>query len=105
MSSRCTKRSEAELMQYRSPPRSRGPSSKTCPRWLSPNLDRTSVRIMPCDISRNSRTFVWLIGLVKLGQPQPDSYLSEDANSGSPPTPPPTNPGSLLLGYFRVTGA
>jgi hypothetical protein len=26
------------------------------------------------------------IGLVKLGQPQPDSNLSDEANSGSPET-------------------
>jgi hypothetical protein len=48
--------------------------------------ERTSVRIMPRLRSRNSMTWAGSIGLVKLGQPQPLSYLSEDAKSGSPET-------------------
>jgi hypothetical protein len=36
--------------------------------------------------SRNSLTFADTIGLVKLGQPQPESNLSAEANSGSPET-------------------
>ena len=35
-------------------------------------------------MSRNSLTLAGSMGLVKLGQPQPDSHLSEEANSGSP---------------------
>jgi hypothetical protein len=31
-------------------------------------------------------TFAGSIGFVKLGQPHPDSYLSAEANSGSPDT-------------------
>ena len=63
-----------------------GPSLKTCPRWLSPPAERTSTRVIPCETSRNSAIFSGSIGLVKLGQPQPDSNLSDDANSGSPET-------------------
>src|SRR6185437_807077 len=46
-SSRGMKRREAELMQYRRPPASRGPSLKTWPKWLSAFEERTSVRAMP----------------------------------------------------------
>src|SRR3546814_588862 len=86
ISSRGTNRSDAELMQDRSPPVSRGPSSNTCPRWLSPCTERTSVRIFPCDESRTSLTCAGTIGVLKLGQPQPDSNFDDDANSGSPET-------------------
>jgi hypothetical protein len=41
---------------------------------------------MPCEASRSSLTCAGSIGLVKLGQPQPDSNLSAEANSGSPET-------------------
>ena len=41
---------------------------------------------MPWLVSRNSLTWAGSIGLVKLGQPQPDSNLSDEANSGSPET-------------------
>jgi hypothetical protein len=49
-------------------------------------LLRTSVRIMPCVVSLSSATLAGSIGLVKEGQPQPDSYLSDEANNGSPET-------------------
>jgi hypothetical protein len=35
---------KAEFMQYLNPPLSRDPAGKTWPRWLSPCLERTSVR-------------------------------------------------------------
>ena len=41
---------------------------------------------MQSEASRNSVTCAGSIGLVKLGQPQPASNLSLDANSGSPDT-------------------
>jgi hypothetical protein len=41
---------------------------------------------MPCDVSRSSLMLAGSIGFVKLGQPQSDSYLSDEANSGSPET-------------------
>ena len=44
------------------------------------------MRIMPCEESRTSLTWAGSIGLVKLGHPQPDSYLADEANSGSPET-------------------
>jgi len=49
-------------------------------------VERTSVRIMPWLPSRSSCTCAASMGFVKLGQPQPDSNLSEEANSGSPET-------------------
>src|SRR3546814_18603052 len=72
--------SDPELMQYRRPPRAGGPSGNTWPRWLSPWVERTSVLIIPCAVSRNSRTWADSIGLVKLGQPQWASNLSDEAN-------------------------
>ena len=80
------KRRAAELMQYRSPPWSAGPSGNTWPRWLSPWADRTSVRIMPRPMSLFSTTLRGSIGTVKLGQPDRLSYLFTEANSGSPDT-------------------
>ena len=59
---------------------------KTWPRWLSPPLERTSVRVMPWLVSRFSTTFSGSIGLVKLGQPELLSNLLIEANSGSPET-------------------
>ena len=44
------------------------------------------MRTMPYDASFSSLTLAGSIGLVKLGQPQPDSNLSAEANSGSPET-------------------
>ena len=79
-------RSDAELMQYRRPPPSLGPSVNTWPRWLSPLAERTSVRIIRWEKSRFSMTLPLSTGLVKLGQPVPLSNLSTDANSGSPET-------------------
>ena len=59
---------------------------KTWPRWLSPWVDLTSVLFIPWEVSRNSFMFAETIGLVKLGHPQPDSNLSDDAKRGSPET-------------------
>src|SRR3546814_16019908 len=73
-------------------------------RWLSPCAERTSVRTMPCELSCNSFTLAGTIGLVKLGQPQPDSNLSEEANSGSPETMSTQRPASLLSLYSPVKG-
>jgi hypothetical protein len=53
---------------------------------LSPWVDLTSVLIIPWEVSRNSLMFAETIGLVKLGHPQPDSNLSDDAKRGSPET-------------------
>ena len=73
-------------MQYLNPPLSRGPSGKTWPRWLSPCLERTSVRVMPWELSTFTTTFAASRGRVKLGHPVPLSNLSKDAKSGSPET-------------------
>ena len=45
-----------------------------------------SVRSMPKELSVCSTTSALLTGLVKLGQPQPESNLSSELNSGSPDT-------------------
>src|SRR4030067_2758521 len=79
------KRRDAELMQKRRPPLSFGPSGKTWPRWLSPCAERTSVRVMPNCRSDFSLTLSDISGLVKLGQPEPESNLSSELKSGSPP--------------------
>src|SRR5215212_3819062 len=80
-----TNRSDAEFMQYRRPVGC-GPSSKTCPRWESACLERTSVRDIQSFLSVFSTTLLLSSGRVKLGQPVPDSNLSSDENSGSPDT-------------------
>src|ERR1700750_1892625 len=96
--------SDAELMQYRSPPSALGPSVNTWPRWLSPCAERTSVRIIRWEKSRFSTTLSRSIGLVKLGQPLPLSNLSTDANNGSPETTSTYMPGSWLSQYSPVNG-
>ena len=78
-------RSAAEFMQYLRPVGA-GPSEKTCPRWESPCLLRTSVRFENRWRSSRSTMFPGSRGLVKLGQPVPESYLSVELNSGSPET-------------------
>ena len=78
-------RNEAELMQYRSPV-GRGPSGNTCPRCESPCLLRSSTLTMPWLSSLFSTMFSSTSGLVKLGQPVPESNLSVEAKRGSPDT-------------------
>ena len=41
---------------------------------------------MPSEPSLRSATFAFSSGLVKLGQPVPESNLSSEENSGSPET-------------------
>ena len=72
------------LMQYRMPPRSAGPSSKTWPRW-PPHLAQTaSVRTIPWEVSVRSSTASATAGSVKDGQPEPESNLSSERNSSAP---------------------
>jgi hypothetical protein len=59
---------------------------KNVPEVCCRHVERTSVRAMPWLVSSNSFPLAGSIGLVKLGQPQPDSYLSDEAKSGSPDT-------------------
>ena len=61
-----------------------GPSSTTWSKWVSPWVERTSVRTIPSQASLSLPILAGSIGFVKLGQPQPDSYLSELVNKGSP---------------------
>ena len=63
-----------------------GPSSKTWLRCLPQRAQVTSVRIMPCECSWSS-TASAITGSVKLGQPEPDSYLVSDQNSSLPQAP------------------
>jgi hypothetical protein len=60
-------------MQYRNPVGG-GPSSKTWPRWLSACLLRTSVRTEKNRVRSSLLTiFSGTRGLLKLGQPVPES--------------------------------
>src|ERR1035437_4017334 len=76
---------EAELIQYR-----RfvgvGPSLNTCPRCEFPNLLLVSTLVIPAELSVSFSMYLVSIGLEKLGQPQPESNLSEELNNGSPET-------------------
>jgi hypothetical protein len=76
---------DAEFMQYRSPV-GKGPSLKTWPRWESPCLLLTSVLLAKKLRSSFSTIFPDSRGLVKLGHPVPESYLSRELKSGSPET-------------------
>jgi len=65
----------------------------------------TAVRIMPCEVSRRSLMLVGSMAWVKLGQPHPDSYLSEEANKGSPNTMSAWIPDSVLCKYLPGFGS
>lgn len=90
-----TKRKAAEFMQYRSP-EGGGPSVKTCPRCESPWRLRTSVRVEKNRLSSRVTMFSGTSGLVKLGQPVPESNLSRELKSGSPDTTSTYSPSALL---------
>ncbi len=91
-------RRDAELMQYRTPVGA-GPSSNTWPRCESPAFERTSVRIMPWEMSDLLMTREPSTGFVKLGQPVPESNLSREVKSGSPVATSTYNPAFLLSQY------
>ena len=91
-------------MQYRSPPLSLGPSLNTWPKCMSPKLLFTSTLSMPRDVSFVDLTTFFEIGLVKLGQPVPESYLSFDENRGTPVTTSTYMPSSLLSWYSFLKG-
>ena len=86
ISSKGMKRSAAEVMQNLFPPRSTGPSSKTCPRWESAPALRTSTRFIPWDESPRRDTASGAMLLEKAGQPYPESNLSLEENRGFPLT-------------------
>lgn len=77
--------SAAEFMQYLSPV-GFGPSLNRCPRWESACLLLTSVLAVKRPLSSRSTMFPGSSGLVKLGHPVPESYLSVELKSGSPET-------------------
>ena len=70
-------------MHQRWPPRSRGPSSKTWPRWESQRAQRTSVRTAPSERSSSSVTASGDTASVKLGQPQPEWYFVSLSKRGA----------------------
>ena len=72
----------AEFMQYLSPV-GLGPSLNTWPRWESACLLLISVLVVKKLLSSFSTIFPGSNGLVKLGQPVPDSNLSREEKSGS----------------------
>ena len=76
-SSRWMNRRAAELMQYRSPPSAFGPSVNTCPRWLSPCAERTSVRIIRWEKSRFSTTCWGRSALDRPGEARPTGAAVE----------------------------
>src|SRR3990172_8893882 len=90
--------SAAEFMQYLSPV-GFGPSLKTCPRWESACLLRTSVLLMNNPLSSLSTILSGSSGFVKLGQPVPESYLSRELKRGSPETMSTYIPSILLSAY------
>ena len=71
-----TKRSAAEFMQKRCPV-GLGPSGKTWPRCESLAVLRTSVRVLKSLWSSRVVTASSRRGLVKLGQPLPESYFPD----------------------------
>ena len=68
-------------MQYRSPVGG-GPSKKRWPRCAPQFLHATSVRSILWEVSWFSTKALLLWGAVKLGQPDPESYLSLDLKRG-----------------------
>src|SRR3954452_696393 len=89
-------------MQYRRPPASRGPSSKTCPRCPPQLRHTTSVRRMPHDLSSRISTASATLGSVKLGQPVPESNLVLESNSSAPQPAQRYTPSSCLSQYLPV---
>ena len=75
-----SKSSAAEFIQYLKPV-GWGPSLKTCPRWASQLEHFTSVLTIPNELSSNSFIELLLLGIKKLGQPQPASYFENDSNN------------------------
>src|SRR5215469_13101401 len=73
-----------ELIQYRIPVVSRGPSLKRWPRCAPQFLQTTSVRLIKSELSSCNSTFSLFTGSSKLGHPVPDSNLASDENSGAP---------------------
>lgn len=96
--------SEAELMQYRMPPASLGPSSNTWPKCASHRAHFASVRIIPWLASDSSSTLPGASGAVKLGHPVPDSNFFFDSNSGCPQAAQTYVPDSFASQYFPVNG-
>ncbi len=98
------KSSAREFIQYRLPPQSFGPSSKTCPRWAPQLEHKTSVRVIPSDRSVSCLIAPFLAKSQKLGQPVPLSNLVSDEKSSCPQTTHMYIPVSWLFVYFPENG-
>ncbi len=79
-----------------------GPSSNKCPKCASHLAHNTSVRLMNRLVSDSVRTFSAATGLVKLGQPVPESNFASESNSGSPAAD--AGVGSRLLAIVILAG-
>src|SRR3989344_7680040 len=90
-------------MQYRRPV-GLGPSLKTCPKCEPHFLHKTSVRLIPRDISSLSRTFSFATVFQKLGQPVLESYLVSEENKLESQTTQTYIPAALLFVYFPEKG-
>src|SRR6266404_7614696 len=101
---RFTNRSDAEFMQYRSPV-GRGPSSNTCPRCASHNVQLTAVRAIPKVLSWSRRTFSSATGAQKLGHPVPDSNLVSELNSALSQQMQRNSPFSWRFQYWPVNAS
>ena len=99
------KSSEQEFMQYRFPPLSRGPSSKTCPKCAPHRLHKTSVRRMPSDVSSTSSICSRFVGSVNDGHPVPESNFVLEETNPAPQLKHLYIPSDLLSRYFPVNGA
>src|SRR3954452_8990686 len=89
-------------MQYRRPPLSAGPSSKTCPRCPPQLRQTTSVRRMNSELSDRVSTAAATAGSVKLGQPVPESNLVSEENSSAPQPAQRYMPSCLTFQYLPV---
>ena len=90
-------------MQYLRPVGS-GPSLNTWPRWESAFLLLISVLLANRLLSSLSTMLSGSNGLVKLGQPVPESNLSMEIKSGSPETMSTYMPSFLLSQYSFLKG-
>src|SRR3954447_24555053 len=86
------------------PPRSRGPSSNTWPRWPPHAAQVTSVRFMKRLRSVCSSMLALAAGSVKLGQPVPDSNFASDEKSATPQPAQRYMPSSFVCAYPPVNG-
>ena len=91
-----------ELMQYRSPPASRGPSLNTLPEVAAAALAHDLGADHPARTSRLVSTASATAGSVKLGQPEPESNFVSEENSSAPQPAQRYTPSSWQSQYWPV---